>query len=643
MKKRLVSLILAAVMLCTLLPQISLQVGAIKADLSIIHDPNAVSGKDFSSTYANKLDKIFKGTAPLFSNTTQAYPIGTSLNNSKTYAVANAISGKQCYIYAQAVYYYLFGDIPFKGDGYMYWSDSKKVVSNEPSFSYELFVKSGVGFGAYIRTTKNSDGSYNGNVGHSMIVLTYDKSSITYIDCNQNGYGLIQVQKRSWENFNAEEIVRKGRRISHIIQCVSAMCDHTTEEGKSAFVDSGKTCGVCSECGFVYNWESTFDASDAGVYQLVNTTYEPRTEPYTNSAKGGFCLANPKQVEVIGSYTNAYGNKWYAVEMSGKEYYIYSGHMKYIRKPDFKVSCTGFAPANNADVPKQSHNVEGMVTSTYPLKSIEAYLDGKKVATWTASDQNTKTVQLKNTPINYNLKFGSLATGKHTITLKAYNLNGTAVQFHSSVFYTVDTVCSHSFGYKVTKSPTVSAAGLLSGTCSKCSVTKEITLPKLSTTDYSYKVTKAATCTAAGTGRYTWKTTTYGSFYFDVSLSATGHRYTDKVTAATCTTQGYTTHTCSCGYSYKDAYQNALGHNYVYGNCTRCRKIDSNYCPEYGDLNGDNQLSDADAIYLLYATFDSANYPLVEIVDYNKDGYITDADAIYLLYATFDSVNYPLG
>ena len=119
----------------------------------------------------------------------------------------------------------------------------------------------------------------------------------------------------------------------------------------------------------------------------------------------------------------------------------------------------------------------------------------------------------------------------------------------------------HSYSYKATKAPTTSATGTITGTCSRCSGTATVTLPKLNTTDYGYSVTKGATCTATGTGRYTWKTTTYGSFYFDVTISATGHSYIKKVTAPSCTAQGYTTHTCAgCGDSYVDSYTAALGH-----------------------------------------------------------------------------------
>ncbi|MBQ2445083.1 MAG: metallophosphoesterase, partial [Oscillospiraceae bacterium] len=122
----------------------------------------------------------------------------------------------------------------------------------------------------------------------------------------------------------------------------------------------------------------------------------------------------------------------------------------------------------------------------------------------------------------------------------------------------------HSYSYEATKNPTISATGALTGTCSRCSGTITVTLPKLNTTDYTKTTTAAATCTATGVDKYTWKTTTYGSFSFNATTAALGHSYTEKVTAPTCTAQGYTTHTCSrCSHSYKDTYTNALGHNYT--------------------------------------------------------------------------------
>ena len=131
----------------------------------------------------------------------------------------------------------------------------------------------------------------------------------------------------------------------------------------------------------------------------------------------------------------------------------------------------------------------------------------------------------------------------------------------------------HKFAFRVTTAPTASADGKLTGTCSRCNSTTTITLPNLNTTDYTYSVVKAASCTATGTGRYVWKTTTYGKLQFDVTLPKANHRYKSTVTAPTCTAQGYTTHTCSvCGDSYKDAYTAALGHDYyaAAGNDATC-------------------------------------------------------------------------
>ena len=195
----------------------------------------------------------------------------------------------------------------------------------------------------------------------------------------------------------------------------------------------------------------------------------------------------------------------------------------------------------------------------------------------------------------------------------------------------------------------------MTGTCSKCSGTKTVSLPKLNTTDYTYAVTKSATCTATGTGRYTWKTTTYGSFYFDVTIakkahswkdatctaaqtctvcgttsgSALGHNYSSKVIAATCTAQGYTVYTCSrCASTYKDNYQNALGHNYVNGNCSRCSGKDPNYCLEYKE--------DGTLLLIADGSMASLSVNLGEVLDLN--GHVLTVNSLASFGQIIDSV-----
>ena len=87
----------------------------------------------------------------------------------------------------------------------------------------------------------------------------------------------------------------------------------------------------------------------------------------------------------------------------------------------------------------------------------------------------------------------------------------------------------HSYKYATNKAPTTSAAGTLKGTCSRCSGTTSVTVPKLNTTDYTRTQTKAPTCTATGTYTWKWKTTTYGTFSYTTSIAAKGHQNFGKV------------------------------------------------------------------------------------------------------------------
>ena len=163
-------------------------------------------------------------------------------------------------------------------------------------------------------------------------------------------------------------------------------------------------------------------------------------------------------------------------------------------------------------------------------------------------------------------------------------------------------VCAngHNYSYIVSTPPTTTATGTLTGTCSRCGVMTTATLPKLTITDYNYSIIQAATCTANVTGRYTWKTMTYGTFSFDVTIPKAEHSYSDAVTPPTCTEQGYTTHTCSrCNDSYVDSFVPVLGHAWDNGTvtkqptettkgvktftCTRCDATRTESIPATGD------------------------------------------------------------
>ena len=72
------------------------------------------------------------------------------------------------------------------------------------------------------------------------------------------------------------------------------------------------------------------------------------------------------------------------------------------------------------------------------------------------------------------------------------------------------------------------------------------------------------------------------------------------------------------------------------------RIISMTYGCTVGDLDGDEGVTDADAVYLLMHTFFADDYPVNQNCDFDNDGEVTDADAVYLLMYTFFPKDYPI-
>ena len=69
-------------------------------------------------------------------------------------------------------------------------------------------------------------------------------------------------------------------------------------------------------------------------------------------------------------------------------------------------------------------------------------------------------------------------------------------------------------------------------------------------------------------------------------------------------------------------------------------RTDKSYTP--GDLDGDEKITDKDAIYLLMHSYFPEDYPVNQPLDYNNDGLINDKDAIYLLMHCYFPEDYPI-
>lgn len=194
-----------------------------------ILDAAEASGSNYTDSpeLAAALDAIFAGDIDLFRNASctkeKEAPLGAShLTEKNLYyimcpATGDTIAGWQCYIYANAVYNKLFGEYVRHGDHDFLYSEVV-MGGGATEVSYDDFVKAGIRCGAYMRTTANKNGSYNSSYAHSLIVLTYDEETITYLDGNSDGRGLVRINTRTWDEFNKVTLSGKKRRVNHIVQ-----------------------------------------------------------------------------------------------------------------------------------------------------------------------------------------------------------------------------------------------------------------------------------------------------------------------------------------------------------------------------------------------------------------------------------------
>ncbi len=143
---------------------------------------------------------------------------------------------------------------------------------------------------------------------------------------------------------------------------------------------------------------------------------------------------------------------------------------------------------------------------------------------------------------------------------------------------------AHSYAWSMSKEPTVSSAGSLTGACKLCSANKTVAVPKLSEADYTKTTVVAPTCTGKGSDSYEWKERAYGTYSFTVATEALGHAVQIVPgQAATCLSSGISDgEICSrCSVTLKaQTVLPRLGHNYVYtdlgqnheARCSRCDK-----------------------------------------------------------------------
>lgn len=278
----------------------------------------STSGSAYTSSaaLAAKLDKIFAGDVGLSKSssfkTTVKAPLGSSpMTRSRQYYIkcgnGAVTTGRQCFAYANAVYSTLFNEYVGRAGSL---SHSKVVISGGNNVSYSQFQKAGVKCGAYVRTTSNSKGTYNGSNGHSFIVLSYNANKITYLEGNADGHGLVKITTRDWKDFNKNQLTRKSRYICHVVQATekyyNSLYSPSSGSGETAKTTASTTVNANGKVSFSRELSyknNTMTGSDVSFVQTAlktlgyNVTVNSKYDAKTLTAVKNFQKAHDLKVD----------------------------------------------------------------------------------------------------------------------------------------------------------------------------------------------------------------------------------------------------------------------------------------------------------------------------------------------------------
>ena len=225
--KRQISFLLSICISLCILSGMSVTVNASQEEYRWITDREEVDGSDFTSSVilASALNDIFDGNANVYYDAEFTKMVNTKLGSSRVpnngvnryvgpYGENEDNVGTSCWIYANGVYFTLFGECTGNGTA---GENSEKLDlsgSGNYKFTYENFLTWGVRPepGALIRT----------RCGHSLVILDYDQEGVTILDGNGNGRGLVAIRQMKWDSqgFRAKYIIQPSQTYFDILYSV---------------------------------------------------------------------------------------------------------------------------------------------------------------------------------------------------------------------------------------------------------------------------------------------------------------------------------------------------------------------------------------------------------------------------------------
>lgn len=172
--------------------------------------------------------------------------------------------------------------------------------------------------------------------------------------------------------------------------------------------------GACTDCGYVFDWKTTRDIDAMGYYTALTQT-QAFGIPYTQST--GTELAAGQTLSVNATVINGPGQIWYEVALQdGSTGYVPKSALTFQGYFDSQFQISSLTVRNGQVLKQESYRLDALITSTYPLRSITGYLDGKQYASWSGTG-GVRQISLRGTALNKKLNFAELTPGVHTLSI----------------------------------------------------------------------------------------------------------------------------------------------------------------------------------------------------------------------------------
>ena len=181
--------------------------------------------------------------------------------------------------------------------------------------------------------------------------------------------------------------------------------------------------GNCTDCGYEFNWKSTWDCDAMGNY-TANTQTRISAVPYQPEGEGIGVLEAGAAASVQATVINGAGATWYEISLAdGAKGYVPEDKLTFESYFASEIKGALSTLEEGQVLPQESHRIDGRITSSYPLRRVNAYLNGALYATWTGKG-GTRQLDLRGTAVNKKLSIAQLAPGEYTLTVTVEDSTG---------------------------------------------------------------------------------------------------------------------------------------------------------------------------------------------------------------------------